>query len=204
MERSDYDVKKYYNNKDISNPIAAMDYIIDGKPLTYEEYKKLFIDPNIKLLNLEPHHKVLDAGCGAGLILKEVEKLVAHAEGFDISENLLKAFDGKSKVICASVLDVEYPEEFFDRIYMIGVALYFPSIDKFFSAVERLLGFVKPGGFLLIGDQLISDLYKSDKYFSISFNELINFFLSKKLHFSILAQIPEKRYRNRYDIVIYK
>lgn len=197
-------VKSYYNQKDPSDPIAAMDYCIDGKPLTFESYKKLVIEPYIDLLELKSHHHILDVGCGTGLMLQEVEKLVEYAEGFDLSENLIKVFKGKSKVYSSSVLEVTYPPETFDRIYMIGVSIYFPNSDFFFKAIDNLYKFLKIGGFLLIGDQIIQEYYLTDKYFCLSLSELVKYLSNKKYHFKLMCQNEEKRYRNRYDLIIYK
>ena len=202
--RSEEEIRDHYDSKKTDNPMEAQDYVIDGKPIDYSRYKSLVIDSVVQKLELSSKHKVLDVGCGAGLILAEIEKRVAYAEGIDISQNLLDMFKGKSKLRCGSVRELELRKDFYDRIYMISVAIHFPNGDYFKEIFFRLLKSVAPGGMLMIGDQLISDFYESPKYFSIGLRDLMDLLKESRCHFSLLTQDEEIRARNRYDILVYK
>lgn len=82
-------VRKRYDSNLATNNIEAMEYIVGGVPLTEDYYRRVILDPIIAKLELEAHHRALDVGCGAGLLLKQIETRVHAAEGFDISENMV-------------------------------------------------------------------------------------------------------------------
>jgi SAM-dependent methyltransferase len=202
--KSENRTRNHYNNKTTNNDFEALDYLIDGKPITYEYYKQMIITPTLRNLHLESDDKVLDVGCGTGLIMKEIENDVKYIEGIDISQNLLNFYKGKANVSCSSVLDFDYKQNFYTKIYMVSVGIHFEDLAYFKTAVRKLLSALAPGGTLLIGDQLIADFYTSKKYFSLYLNDLINFLNELGYHFSLKTQAAEFRNRNRYDILIYK
>lgn len=202
--KSENIIRDHYNRKKTNNDFEALDYLIDGEPITYEYYKEMIITPTLRNLHLESNDKVLDVGCGTGLIMKEIENDVKHIEGIDISQNLLNFYKGKANVSCSSVLDFDYKQNFYTKIYMVSVSIHFEDLAYFKKAVRKLLNALAPGGTLLIGDQLIADFYKSKKYFSLHLNDLIDFLNELGYHFSLKTQAAEFRNRNRYDILIYK
>ena len=202
--KSENKIKAHYDNKLTKNDFEALDYLIDGVPITYEYYQRMIINPIKENLGFESNDKVLDVGCGTGLVLKEIESKVESIEGIDISQNLLNFYKGKSNVYCSSVLDFEYKQNYYTKIYMVSVSIHFENLAYFKKAVKKLLGALAPGGTLLIGDQLIADFYASEKYFSLHLKDLIEFLKELGCHFSIKTQAAEFRNRNRYDILIYK
>lgn len=202
--RSEKEIKKHYDSKISFNELEAQDYVIDNKPIAFSLYKKMVITPLIENLRFESNDKVLDVGCGTGLVLKAIESKVESIEGIDISQNLLNFYKGKSNVYCSSVLDFEYKQNYYTKIYMVSVSIHFENLAYFKKAVKKLLGALAPGGTLLIGDQLIADFYASEKYFSLHLKDLIEFLKELGYHFSIKTQAAEFRNRNRYDILIYK
>lgn len=202
--KSENKIKAHYNNKLTKNDFEALDYLIDGVPITFEYYQRMIINPIKENLAFESNDKVLDVGCGTGLVLKEIESKVESIEGIDISQNLLNFYKGKSNVYCSSVLDFEYKQNYYTKIYMVSVSIHFENLAYFKKAVKKLLGALAPGGTLLIGDQLIADFYTSEKYFSLYLKDLIEFLKELGYHFSIKTQAAEFRNRNRYDILIYK
>jgi len=202
--RSEEEIKDHYDSKITNNPIEAQDYVIDGVPISSESYEELVINPIIELLDLEPTDSVLDVGCGAGLILKKVEQKVKYAEGIDISHKLVNMFDGHSKVSCGSIMDMNITADRYDKIYMVSVSIHFPDLNYFFKIVDKLYNSLKPGGSLIISDQIIAEFYESDKYFCLSLTDLITYVKIHGVHFSVLAQDKKRRFRNRYDIILYK
>lgn len=183
-----------YDSNLSDNNIEAMEYVVEGNPLSFDDYNAMVIEPLIRCLNLQPDDRVLDVGCGAGLILKEVEKHVEHAEGFDISENMVCRFDGKSRVYRSSIDEIDYPEESFDKIYMFSVALHFPSREYFKMAASKLMRLVKPSGTLLIGDLIVRPLKLESIYLGFDYDFLGKFAESTGWAWSISSQ--EKRKRN--------
>jgi len=202
--RSEEEIKNHYDSKSTNNPIEAQDYVIDGEPISPESYKELVVQPILNLLDLKSTDSVLDVGCGAGLILKEVEQKVKYAEGIDISQKLIGMFSGYSKVSCGSIMETNLPAASFDKIYMVSVSIHFPDINYFFKTIDKLYNALKPGGALVISDQIIAEFYESDKYFCLSLTDLISYVKNNGIHFSVLAQDKKRRFRNRYDIILYK
>jgi|TARA_B100001057_G_C22698335_1_gene890642 SAM-dependent methyltransferase len=203
-KRSEKEIKKYYDSKKGSNELEVQDYMIGDKPITYSLYEKMIIIPIKENLQFNENDIVLDVGCGTGLVLKEIEKKVKSIEGIDISQNLLDFYKGESKLYCNSVLDFEYKQNYYTKIYMVSVSIHFESLDYFKLAVTNLLGALAKGGTLLIGDQLIAEFHNSKKYFCLHLEDLTAFLIELGYHFSIKCQVKEFRYRNRYDILIYK
>lgn len=203
-KRSEKEIKKHYDSKEGQNELEVQDYLIDEKPIPFSLYQKMTITPVKENLCFDSNDKVLDVGCGTGLIMKEIENDVKYIEGIDISQNLLNFYNGKANVSCCSALDFDYKQNFYNKIYMVSVSIHFENLAYFKKVIRKLLNALTPGGTLLIGDQLIADFYTSEKYFSLHLNDLIDFLNELGYHFSIKTQAAEFRNRNRYDILIYK
>ncbi len=199
------DLANYYDSKQTNNNIEALDYLVNGKPLSYKQYKELIVNPTINILDLKNTHRVLDVGCGFGGILMEVEKLVEESIGIDISQNLLNRFTGKSKTLLVSAIDSPFLEKSFDRIYMVSVSVHFPDFNYFIQVVNKLFSLLKDDGILLIGDQPLGESNSKGNYFRVSRHELIDYLDSFSVPYSIQVQPKRKRdFSNRFDIVIYK
>lgn len=191
----------------IENQYELNGYCVQGKPLSEEVYYKAIIKPNIERLELESSHHVLEIGCGSGLILREIEKMVTKSVGTDISQKMLSRFSGKSKTIkcAAGELRSYFHENEFDRILMVGVALYFPSFGYFKSVVEDVLTILRKGGIFLIGDLLLGVPPANSQYTFYDKHELISYFDIFGLPYTLSIQSRLKRTINqRYDIILYK
>lgn len=197
-------IRNHYNSKNTDNPIEAMDYIIDGKPISYEVYKEMILSQIERHLTFNRDDVVFDVGCGAGLIVSEIENKVKSIEGIDISSRLLSFYKGKSNLYCSSIDQYKFKNNFYTKIFMFSVSIHFPDVEYFKNVIKKLSEALAPGGVLLIGDQIIKEFYHTDKYFCLKLSDLANILEELKLHFSIIAQSEEFRYRNRYDILIYK
>lgn len=202
--RTEKQIRDHYDSKTTDDQMMAMDYVIDGKPLSTELYHDLIVAPILKHMDFKEDDIVFDVGCGAGIVLSCIENKVKHVEGLDISEKLISFYTGAAKLHCCSVMDFEFKEAFYTKIFMTSVSIHFPDFNYFKNVVHKLLVGLAPGGVLLIGDQLIDDFYSSEKYFCLKLKDLLSMLKELNFHFSIMAQSKEFRYRNRYDILIYK
>lgn len=136
------------------NDFAALDYMIDGNPISEELYHNAIRQPVIDMLEINEDCDVLDIGCGTGLMLSQIEDRCRKVIGTDLSETLLSRYKGKAETFVAAAHEVEYPPESFDRIYMVSVSILFPSFDYFKNVVERCLSMLRPDGIFVISDQI--------------------------------------------------
>lgn len=102
---------------------------------------------------LRPHHRVLEVGCGTGLLTKELTRSGAKVFSLDISQDLLKlakdkAGDEKIVFFCSSAYELGFKENAFD--YVVGMSvLHHLDIDKALKEFSRVL---KDGGKIIFSE----------------------------------------------------
>jgi ubiquinone/menaquinone biosynthesis C-methylase UbiE len=91
--------------------------------------------------------RVLEAGCGTGMILKEVAPRARQAVGIDISAGMLSAARARGlKVVNASVTHIPFPDGHFDLAYSFKVLAH---VERIGSAMAELSRVVRPGGHVI-------------------------------------------------------
>ncbi|HEY9660725.1 MAG TPA: class I SAM-dependent methyltransferase, partial [Allocoleopsis sp.] len=115
-----------------------------------------------RILSLRPD-RVLEIGCGMGLLLFRVTPQCSHYCGIDISTEAIRyieqqlqqnqSYGSQVKLLtgAADTLD-EFGSEEFDTIVMNSVVQYFPSIHYLVRILENVVKKVKQGGRIFIGD----------------------------------------------------
>ena len=103
--------------------------------------------------NLSKNSKILDVGCGAGMMAKEVGNRGYEILGMDYSYNMIK----RAKVICNTKFainffqgDVEslpFKDSVFDMVLCLGVITYLKSEERALHEMSRVL---KPDGTLIL------------------------------------------------------
>ncbi|MEW5821784.1 MAG: class I SAM-dependent methyltransferase [Cyanobacteriota bacterium] len=92
--------------------------------------------------------KVLEAGCGTGLILNVVNLLAEEAIGIDLSPGMLTLARNKGlNVQQASITEIPFENETFDIVYSFKVLAHVKDIKKAVSEMARV---TKPGGVLVL------------------------------------------------------
>jgi len=95
--------------------------------------------------------KMLDLGCGTGLVGNCFRDIADHMIGVDLSSGMLdKAVDKDvyDELHCADILEfLADGDTDFDLVVAADVLIYIGALESFFGAVKRSLN---PGGFLLL------------------------------------------------------
>lgn len=115
--------------------------------LFFQRHKKWGID-----LNWFRDKVCLDAGCGGGRFIVALARLGAkEVKGIDINGEIIKLANQRieardlkqARALEASVLDIPFPDQYFDYVVCSGVVHHTPDPYKGFQELVRVL---KPGG----------------------------------------------------------
>ena len=114
-----------------------------------------------RLTSLKPK-KVLEIGCGVGLILQHLAPLCQEYVALDFSETAIKALQkwiqDRSDLRHVTLLQRaardlrEFAAESFDTVVINSVVQYFPDLQYFLSVLEAASRLVCEGGNIFIGD----------------------------------------------------
>jgi ubiquinone/menaquinone biosynthesis C-methylase UbiE len=92
--------------------------------------------------------RVLELGCGTGLILARVAEVAKEAVGIDLSEGMAQhARERGLDVHIGSVCKLPFEDDEFDLTYSFKVLAHVPDID---AALREAARVTKPGGHLLL------------------------------------------------------
>ena len=92
--------------------------------------------------------RVLELGCGTGLILERIAKVAKEAVGIDLSEGMAeRARERGLDVHIGSVTDLPFEDESFDLTYSFKVLAHVPDIE---TAIAEAVRVTRPGGHLLL------------------------------------------------------
>jgi ubiquinone/menaquinone biosynthesis C-methylase UbiE len=91
--------------------------------------------------------RVLEAGCGTGMILKAVRPHAREAVGLDLSPGMLRQAHARGlPVVHASITRIPFPDGYFDVAYSFKVLAHVEAIDLAMAELARV---VRPGGHVL-------------------------------------------------------
>jgi len=190
----------------IEDPVELNGYCVGGKPLAFETYRKAVIVPTVDRLEVEPGQSVLEIGCGSGLILNELERRGADCVGVDPSKAMLDKYSGNAKTILSAARECDFADGSFDRILMVSVAHYFPSLTYFSDVIARCVKWLRAPGILLIGDiPFVLSANSRNDYLVYDKHALLDVMDSFGHATSLVAQSQSKRAINRrLDVILYK
>jgi|GEM_PF-1255062 len=116
-----------------------------------------------RILSLQPN-RLLEIGCGTGLLLFRIAPQCQHYYATDISGEAIRYLEGQignselasSVVLRQTAADklAEIVKESFDTAISNSVIQYFPNIDYLVEAIETAVELVEPGGQIFLGDVL--------------------------------------------------
>ncbi len=133
-----------------------------GQPIPQEQMRQ-WVDYTVEQILLRHPKRVLEIGCGSGLLLWRISPHCSHYLGTDISQQALDYIeqqrrnlpgDWSNVRLCQKTADdfEGIEQEAFDAVILNSVVQYFPSIDYLIAVLEGAVKAVKPGGFIFVGD----------------------------------------------------
>jgi amino acid adenylation domain-containing protein len=131
-----------------------------NQPIPVEEMREWVGNQVEQILDLQPK-RVLEIGCGTGLILFKIAPYCTKYWGTDFSsvslnyiEEQLKNLEmPQVKLYQRMATDFDKVEKAaFDAVILNSVVQYFPSIDYLIRVLEGAVEATAPGGFIFIGD----------------------------------------------------
>ncbi len=133
--------KKYYDD-------FASWYENERRPHDVSGYHALIDD--LEMAALEPFargKRVLECGCGTGLLLERMGTFASHAEGVDLSPGMLEKARARGLIVReASVTALPYDDATFDVACSFKVLAHVEAIGDALSEMARV---VRPGGYVL-------------------------------------------------------
>ncbi len=92
--------------------------------------------------------RVLEVGCGTGLILQRVTERTAHAVGIDLSAGMLGPAKARGlRVVQAGAGSLPFRDASFDTVYSFKVLAHVQDIDQ---ALSEMIRVTRPGGHLVL------------------------------------------------------
>lgn len=146
----------------------------DGKHFSKEEMDDWLNNATFKIKKLIlPESRVLEVGCGNGLILSQIIDDIKSYSGADLSDGALssiansilgKTHSDKINLYHLPADSVDTIDGQFDLIIVNSVAQYFPDLNYFFDFLEKCESKLSSNGAIFFGDirslELADQLYK--------------------------------------------
>jgi amino acid adenylation domain-containing protein len=152
-----------------------------GLPISETEMKEWLNGTVEQILSKSPK-RILEIGCGTGLLLFKIAPYCSHYTGTDISQEALhyieqqqKTWEFGSKVTlfqrAADNIEGIKPASV-NAVILNSVIQYFPSVDYLITVLTGAVTAVAPGGFIFIGDvrnfQLLEAFHASVQFYQAS------------------------------------
>ncbi len=147
---------------DASFNIAGWVSTYTGKPIPADEMRHWTDAAVSRIRNLQPR-RVLEIGCGTGLLLLRIAEHCEQYVGSDLLESSLDNIRGElakrpeiGQKVTLHQADADQFEhvdgQLFDCIVLNSVVQYFPSIDYFMRVLDGAISHLAPGGKIFVGD----------------------------------------------------
>jgi amino acid adenylation domain-containing protein len=142
--------------------IAGWNSSYTGQPIPENEMRE-WVENTVDRINTLAPRRILEIGCGTGLLLFRLAPRCEHYQGIDFSPSALnyirEQLTQKNDHALPITLTQGAADNFtgveagsFDTVVMNSVVQYFPNADYLFRALERALEAVGTNGTIFVGD----------------------------------------------------
>ncbi|MCL4545383.1 MAG: class I SAM-dependent methyltransferase [Chloroflexi bacterium] len=111
----------------------------------------------LEALDLRPHYRILDLGCGTGLLSEAIAPLVAQLISCDLEIGLCHRAARRlqpwphSAVCCCDGRALPFPPDTFDRVFFYDAILYLTDVECL-TLLRECHRVLRPRGVVLVGD----------------------------------------------------
>ena len=155
----------YGGEREVEDPtfdIAGWNSSFTGEPIPEGEMRE-WLDATVEgVLALRPD-RVLEIGCGTGMILLRIAPRCSLYVGTDLSPAVLADLDRRLERVLPSRSHIRLeprtaddfsglPELAFDTVILNSVVQYFPGVDYLVEVLEKAVAVVADGGAVFLGD----------------------------------------------------
>jgi SAM-dependent methyltransferase/acyl carrier protein len=159
--RTVHDDEVFNENDLVHDPtfnISGWNSSYTGKPIPAEEMRE-WVDDAVQRVVLQKPRRVLEIGCGTGLLLFRIAPHCERYVGTDFSPAALNYIRKQIHALPQVSLSERNADDFtkiepasFDVVIINSVVQYFPSVDYLMRVLRGAVKAVAPGGFIFIGD----------------------------------------------------
>ncbi|HEY3581066.1 MAG TPA: amino acid adenylation domain-containing protein, partial [Pyrinomonadaceae bacterium] len=140
--------------------LAGWNSSYTGAPIPPEEMRQWVDQTVARVLSLKPK-RVLEIGCGTGLLLA---RIAPHCDQYCATDFSPNALTNVERICAARKLDhvklfqraadefTGFGDKTFDTVILNSVVQYFPDVNYLLRILERAARLVKPGGTIFLGD----------------------------------------------------
>ena len=159
-----------HGTEELTFNIAGWQSSYTGQPIAAEEMREWVDETVTRIMALKPQ-RVLEIGCGTGLLLARIAPHCESYTGTDFSEtalNHIRQMCQQLEHLGQVTLRQGFADDFrafeadqFDTIILNSVVQYFPDTDYLERVIAGALRLLKAGGAIFIGDVRHSDLLET-------------------------------------------
>ncbi|MGZ4123523.1 MAG: non-ribosomal peptide synthetase, partial [Tumebacillaceae bacterium] len=131
--------------------------------LVAEEQMQEWVDRTVERIVRRNPKRVLEIGCGSGLLLTRVAPQCEHYTATDFSQSVLQSVGRRVQTLGLDTSNIRLlqkmaddfsglEQETFDLIVINSVVQYFPNVKYLLQVLQQAVEHVKPGGSIFLGD----------------------------------------------------
>lgn len=136
--------------------------------LTEEGFPQL-IEQVLTYLEIKPEDKLLDFGCGAALITRELAFASNNIVGIDANYQMIRHAPVSIKRVLGVGDSLPFRDDSFDKILCHSVFQYFPNLNYAENVISEMLRVLPENGAFIIMD--IPDMAKKQQYLAVKGEE---------------------------------